>query len=372
MLPVHKCEKNQSGIKSFWNNLIQNLLDFFTELIFRWLESIYSTVTDLSQYLEGVSVRWKSQSFYLHSHYSRIHPPVHFQMRIRKSFLLHFISSEIRIVIRDDCKKMHNRSIYFNFAWERNKMLIAERLMLILSRHSRHPQISFLETAKKSRDAVSLEMRAEKGKRINAISDLLKCKCLKKECKQFHWRILFAFEACKQLATLRLRSAQCRYAAFSPLRLCYVNNMQIFNESESIVCLSVLWYAFKGEKMQKMRASIACKLQRFFQILIERNFFEPLNQRFQHLPTSLNDRLNSKKLLSSTNNFEEANIWNPNLSSYRSCKICYLVKASGKKSDRTAIRMKSIIGELQKKVLIKFDCSLRSFHGHEEWWKAEM
>lgn len=128
-------------------------------------------------------------------------------------------------------------------------MLILNFLMSILSRHSRHflhaqgfpfyPKIKVCEIVS-SRQASKLASGRERKMRLKAISDLLKCKYLKKECKQFHWRVSFILDANKlPFRIVDATSGWCRSASF--YRLCYVSKMQIFNEFKSIVRLNIPW-----------------------------------------------------------------------------------------------------------------------------------
>lgn len=123
-------------------------------------------------------------------------------------------------------------------------MLILERLVSILSRHLRRFCISGDAWEMLLRSGAEDKMYFPLGdsfslKHMKAISDLLKCKCLKKNANNFHWRIPLPSQA--QTATDRILLLKLLLAGFVPrFRLRHVSNMQIFNEFTAIIRCGML------------------------------------------------------------------------------------------------------------------------------------
>lgn len=88
--------------------------------------------------------------------------------------------------------------------------------------------------------------------RIKAISDLLKFKYLKKECKQFHWRISFI---------LSYKICESSIPGFACFRLCHVSNMQILNDCESIIRFEILDTLLKMQEQTCKRSAMISTAQ---------------------------------------------------------------------------------------------------------------
>lgn len=159
-----------------------------------------------------------------------------------------------------ECLKSGNSvCIYLSFTWEWNKMLISGFSYVNLIKTlktsafciSHFPKL--LQWESTSLAAIFHELCSFCWIVESAFSDLLKLKYLKKECKQFHWRISFI----SSWATKYAKSLP----GFACFRLCHVSNMQILNDCESIIRFDILDTLSKMQEQTCKRSAMISTAQ---------------------------------------------------------------------------------------------------------------